>query len=419
MLSDLKTHIDANLAFLKKAKVLVACSGGVDSVVLSHLLKTLRVDIALAHCNFSLRNKESDEDETFVLDLADKLSVPVFTETFDTRKYAKQTKQSTQMAARELRYQWFEQLRNTLQYDYIVTGHHADDDLETFLINLSRGSGIRGLTGIPEINDYVIRPFLNFSEDEIVKYAKTHGLYWREDSSNVKTDYLRNKLRHKVIPQLKEATPAILTSLRKTQHHLTESQSLVEDYMALVYNLAITENFDGYSLHIKKLEELPNTHALLYELLHPFGFTDFRAVVDLLTAQPGKQVLSGTHRITKDRGVLLLTEIPTEKKSKPILISEDQQKVEGPITLLFCEVDDIQKSDKNTIYVDKDQLDFPLTLRKWEKGDVFQPFGMKGKKKLSKLFKDEKVSLINKEKLYVLCSGTDIVWVIGLRPDDL
>jgi len=418
MLSDFKKHIETNLDFLKKARILIACSGGLDSIVLTHLLKTLRLDIALAHCNFSLRKDESDADETFVFDLADKYSVPVFIETFDTKKYAKDTKQSTQMAARELRYAWFAELRKTLGYDYVVTAHHADDDLETFLINLSRGSGIRGLTGIPETNEHIVRPLLPFSREEILNYAKANQLYWREDSSNAKTEYLRNKLRHDIIPNFKEAAPKVLQNLLKTQRHLTESQLLVEDYMALVYNLAITENFDGYTLHLQKLKELPNTDALLYELLHPFGFTDFIAISDLLEAQSGKQVFSSTHRLTKDRNVLLLTEATSNSTKKEIIIPEETTEILEPIHLIFKEVKKIRAIDVHTIFVDKELLSYPITLRKWKEGDIFQPFGMRGKKKLSKFFKDEKVSLIAKEKMYVLCNGYDIIWVVGLRADD-
>jgi len=418
MLSDFKKHIETNLDFLKKARVLIACSGGLDSIVLTHLLKTLRLDIALAHCNFTLRKDESDADETFVFDLADKYSVPIFIETFDTKKYAKDTRQSTQMAARELRYAWFAELRKTLGYDYVVTAHHADDDLETFLINLSRGSGIRGLTGIPETNERIIRPLLPYSREEILNYAKANQLYWREDSSNAKTEYLRNKLRHDIIPNFKEAAPKVLQNSQKTQRHLTESQLLVEDYMALVYNLAITENFDGYTLHLQKLEELPHTEALLYELLHPFGFTDFIAISDLLEAQSGKQVFSKTHRLTKDRNVLLLTEATSTATKTETIIPQETTAISEPIHLVFKAVKQIRRTNAHTIFVDKELLKYPLTLRKWKEGDVFQPFGMQGKKKLSKFFKDEKVSLIAKEKMYVLCTDHDIIWVVGLRADD-
>lgn len=418
MLQQFKKHIDATFSFLKDKRLLVACSGGLDSVALTYLLIHSGFDIALAHCNFSLRAEESDGDEEFVVSLADKLSIPVFTETFDTKQFVKDYKVSTQMAARQLRYDWFSQLLQSSHYEYILTGHHADDVLETFLINLSRGSGLRGLTGIPEVNETIIRPLLPFSRVQILAYAKKEKLYWREDSSNNASDYLRNDLRLHVIPPLKEASSSILNALQKTQRNLRDSELLIQDYMSLVYNLVITENFDGYTIHLQKLLELPNTEALLYELLSPFGFTDFTALSALLSAQSGKQIFSATHRVVKDREVLLLTEVSTETKKESVSIPKGTHKIAEPIELHFEMVEKRKLSNDATIFVDYDRLYFPLTVRKWEEGDSFQPFGMKGKKKLSKFFKDEKVSLVAKEKVYVLCSGDEICWVIGMRMDD-
>ena len=418
MLQEFREHIKTNFSFLNGKKILIACSGGVDSVVLSFLLKKSGFKIGLAHCNFSLRGKESDGDETFVVDWADRLSIPVFTETFDTKEFAKDHKLSTQMAARELRYQWFAEILKDFEYDYIATGHHADDDLETLLINLSRGSGLQGLMGIPAINKTVIRPLLPFSRSEIVASAKENKLQWREDSSNASTDYLRNKLRHDVIPNYKNATEGVLQNVRKTQKFLKDSQNLIEDYMALVYKLAVTENFDGYALHINKLQELPHTKAVLYRLLHPFGFTDWPIVSELLEAQSGKQVFSATHRLVKDRNVLLLTEITSEKKNDEISIKKGIKKIEFPLQMEFNPIDKIGYVDNSVIYIDKDKIQYPLKLRRWRKGDTFQPFGMKGKKKLSKFFKDEKVSLLAKEKVWLLCSNSEIIWVIGHRADE-
>ncbi len=418
MLQEFREHIKTNFSFLNGKKILIACSGGVDSVVLSFLLKKSGFKIGLAHCNFSLRGKESDGDETFVVDWADRLSIPVFTETFDTKEFAKDHKLSTQMAARELRYQWFAEILKDFEYDYIATGHHADDDLETLLINLSRGSGLQGLMGIPAINKTVIRPLLPFSRSEIVASAKENKLQWQEDSSNASTDYLRNKLRHDVIPNYKNATEGVLQNVRKTQKFLKDSQNLIEDYMALVYKLTVTENFDGYALHINKLQELPHTKAVLYQLLHPFGFTDWPIVSELLEAQSGKQVFSATHRLVKDRNVLLLTKITSEKKNDEISIKKGIKKIEFPLQMEFKPIDKIGYVDNSVIYIDKDKIQYPLKLRRWRKGDTFQPFGMKGKKKLSKFFKDEKVSLLAKEKVWLLCSNSEIIWVIGHRADE-
>ncbi len=411
-------HIASNLSFLTGKKILIACSGGLDSVVLAYLFRELNVKMGLAHCNFSLRDKESDGDEEFVVNLADKLSVPVFTETFNTLQYAEDQRISTQMAARELRYRWFEEILTTFQYDYIVTAHHTDDALETFLINLSRGTGLRGLKGIPEVNGTIVRPLLPFSREEIEEYAVQNKFKWREDSSNAETKYLRNKIRHTLVPILKELSGDFLTNFQKTESYLADSQSLIDDYMSLIYNLVIEKNNEGYSINIQKLKELPNTIALLYELLQPFNFTSFKDIYNLLDAQSGKQVFSATHRLLKNREHLLLTEIPSEKNNKEIQITKDTKAISKPIKLSFETVQKLSKTDKNIAYLAQEKLKYPLLLRKWNKGDVFQPFGMQGKKKLSKFFKDEKLSLIAKEKIWVLCSGKTIVWVVGNRLDD-
>lgn len=418
MLEKLKIHIDTHLSFLHEKKLLVACSGGMDSVALADLLKKLNFTIALAHCNFSLRGSESDEDETFVLNLADKYSIPIFTETFETERFASEHKMSIQMAARELRYQWFEEIANDFKFDYVLTGHHADDDLETFFINLSRGTGLRGLTGIPEVNDQIIRPLKPFSRNEILEYAKKEKLYWREDSSNSKTDYLRNKIRLEVLPNYKKIGDTVVKSFQKTQENLLASQSLVEDYMALISNLVMKVVDGGYSIDIQKLQELPNTKALVYELLFPFGFTAWDDISDLLEAQSGKQIFSNSHRLIKDRDVLLVTEIVVKEFPEEYLISEDEKEITFPINLMLNATDKIGSVDANTIYVDKDKIQFPLQLRKWREGDIFFPFGMKGNKKLSKFFKDEKLSLMAKEKIWLLLSEQDVIWVIGLRADD-
>ncbi len=416
MLTRFKKNIETNFSFLKGKKLLIACSGGLDSVVLTHLMKNLNFEIALAHCNFSLRGKESDDDEMFVIGLARQLEIPIFAETFDTKKYAKDQKVSTQMAARKLRYAWFDEILRDFKYDYLLTAHHLDDDLETFFINLSRGTGLNGLTGIPKTNNKLIRPLLNFSREEIAQYAQINKVKWREDSSNKKTDYLRNKLRLEVLPQFKKTNESILKNFQHTQQNLQASQNLIEDYMALVYKLVISEEMDFYKINIQKIKELPNTNALLYELLKCFGFTEWDDVANLLDAQTGKQVFSKTHRLLKNREELILMEIASEKVNKEFKVSEEG--ISSPINLQIETSKYIGETEKNLIYVDAEKLKFPLKLRKWKSGDTFQPFGLKGKKKLSKFLKDEKVSLNDKEKIWLLLSDEKIVWIIGYRMDD-
>ena len=418
MQQKLEQHLNSNFPFLKGKKLLIACSGGLDSTLMTRLFKELKFNISLAHCNFSLRGTESDGDEKFVLNLADKLSIPVFSKTFDTKQYAEDQKISTQMAARDLRYEWFEELCKKHSYDFVITAHHLDDDLETFFINLSRGTGLRGLTGIPLVNENVIRPFLIFSRDEIMNHAKENNIIWREDSSNSETNYLRNKLRLEVLPKFKDISESTLQNFQISQKHLTESQSLINDYMVLVSNLVISEVKDAYQINIHKLKELPNTSALLYELLSPYGFTAWEDVSGLLDAQSGKQVFSASHKLLKDRDVLVLSEILSDERAQKYLISAETTAICSPINLKFETVSELSETNQNTVYLDKAKLHYPLQLRKWKDGDFFFPFGMKGKKKVSKFFKDEKLSLLAKENCWLLCTENEIVWLVGMRMDE-
>ena len=418
MLTNFKNHISNTFPALKGKRILIACSGGLDSVVLSRLFKELNYDISLAHCNFSLRGKESDEDENFVILLADKLSIPIFNKKFNTKAYKIKHKLSTQVAARQLRYQWFAEVCAEHSFDYLATAHHLDDDLETFLINLSRGTGLKGLIGIPLINDKIIRPFLNFPRADILQYAKENNCPWREDSSNQTSDYLRNKLRIEVIPRLKEVDHNLLNGFHQTQKYLNDSMALVNDYMTLIKNLVVSETEDGFEIDVLKLQDLPNTNALLYELLAPFGFTAWDDISDLLTAQSGKQIFSESHRILKNRKSLLLVENNFVHNEATFTIKESDTGIDTPINLKIEHVDKILGYTPRIVYLDFEKLSFPLQLRKWREGDSFYPYGMKGKKKLSKFFKDEKLSLIAKEKTWVLSSGNRIVWIVGIRSDD-
>lgn len=417
LLTNFKNHISNTFPALKGKRILIACSGGLDSVVLSRLFKELNYDISLAHCNFSLRGKESDEDENFVILLADKLSIPIFNKKFNTKAYKIKHKLSIQVAARQLRYQWFAEVCAEHSFDYLATAHHLDDDLETFLINLSRGTGLKGLIGIPLINDKIIRPFLNFPRADILQYAKENNCPWREDSSNQTSDYLRNKLRIEVIPRLKEVDHNLLNGFHQTQKYLNDSMALVNDYMTLIKNLVVSETEDGFEIDVLKLQDLPNTNALLYELLAPFGFTAWDDLSDLLTAQSGKQIFSESHRILKNRKSLLLVENNFVHNKATYTIKESDTGIDIPINLKIERVDKILGYTPSIVYLDVQKLSFPLQLRKWREGDSFYPFGMKGKKKLSKFFKDEKLSLIAKEKTWVLSSGNQIVWIVGMRSD--
>jgi len=310
MLKIFKNHIETDLEFLKDSRLIIAISGGVDSVVLCHLCKKLNLDFALAHCNFNLRGEESNADEDFVLELAEQLDAEVFIQNFDTQAYADENKRSIQMAARELRYDWFAELAEQLKFDYILTAHHVDDNLETFLINFTRGTGLNGLTGIPVIKDNIVRPILSFSRDDIEKYAKENSIIWREDSSNSSRKYLRNKLRHEVVPILKEINPNLLYSFQNTLENLNDTADIVEESLNAVAKRAIVDiNDNGITYKISEFKKVNNSKAYLFEMFKDFGFTEWNDILGLLDAQSGKQVLSNTHRLIKHREFLILTDI--------------------------------------------------------------------------------------------------------------
>ena len=418
MVTAFKKHIAAHFPALADQKILVACSGGLDSIVLLHLLQKIGLTLGVAHCNFKLRGDHSDADLSFVETIAGNLGVPVFTTVFDTKTYAKTQGISTQVAARELRYEWFYSTARANGYDRIATGHHADDDLETFFINLSRVTGLRGLTGITSNTEQLIRPLLPFSRAQIMQFAKKEELFWREDSSNSTRDYLRNKLRLDVIPAFKGVNKTVLQNFKQTQQHLKESQALLEDYITLVTKLVVSHTDAGYEIDSKQLQALPNTNTLLFELLYPYGFTDFKAIASILESEVGKKVLSKQYVLHKDRNHLVLTTREQVVDSRVYCIDAKQQSCTIPIKLNFTKVAQVGEHEPHSLYVDAAKLTYPLKVRAWRLDDVFHPFGMKGKKKLTKFFKDEKLSLLSKNSVWVLESGDEIVWVIGLRPDD-
>lgn len=419
MIQKFTSHINTSFPVLKDKKLLIAISGGLDSVVLYHLLTTLNFDISLAHCNFNLRGKESDLDEEFVNNLSQKSSNQIFTKSFDTEKYSKENKLSTQIAARDLRYRWFQELAKKHNFDFILTAHHADDNLETFLINLTRGSGLEGFTGIPKMNGNIVRPLLPFSREEILKYATENNIEWREDTSNASTKYTRNKIRHQVIPVLKEINPSLLSSFEKTMENLQEAQQILEDIIDEVSSKTIETKDAITKINIDKIKELSNPKAYLYQLLKGYNFTAWNDVYNLLSAQSGKQVFSKTLRLLKDRDFLILSKLDFSNALEMTLeIQEDELEITNPIHLTFEEVSQKSTENKQTIYVDKDLLKYPLILRKWQNGEYLYPTKMQGKKKLSKLFKDDKFSLLEKENTWLLCNAdNEIIWVINHRQD--
>ena len=417
MLLKFQNHISTNFPFLQKAKILIAVSGGLDSMVLLNLISKTNVEFAVAHCNFQLRKDESDEEEDFVKSYCKENSIQGFFQKFDTKQFADDEKLSIQVAARKLRYEWFYELLEAEKFDFVATAHHLDDQLETFLINFSRGTGLDGLCGIPSQNDKIIRPLLIFSRAEIEIFAKENNLEWREDSSNASDKYVRNKIRHHVVPILKELNPSFLDSFENTLQNLNQAKSLVEDASRIVYRKVVQDVDKQKRIDLNQLLQLPNYQAYLYQWLLPFGFSAWQDIYDLVEAQSGKQIFSEHFRLVKDRETLII-EPKSDKIFDEYFIHENQLELNFPLKLTFCNVDDITISDSKTIFVDVEKLKFPLKLRKWQDGDYFYPFGMNGKKKLSKFFKDEKISVIDKEKIWLLCSENRIVWIIGKRMDD-
>ena len=417
MLTKFQNHLEQNFPHLKKKKLLLAISGGLDSMVFMHLFQQLNYSIGIAHCNFQLRGNESDEDEKLVKLQAEKFQIPIFSIQFETEKYANERKLSIQLAARKLRYDWFYQLLENENYDYLLTAHHLDDQLETFLINLSRGTGIEGLTGIPAQNDKIIRPLLPFSREEILAFADKNAISWREDSSNASTKYLRNKIRHEIIPILKTLNSNFLQTFENTLEHLNQANALVNDAIKLQFDFVVEKSNNQYIFDISKVLELPNYKAYLYQWLKDFGFTAWNDIYDLVHANSGKQIFSETHVLLKDRNRLMLFEKRDLEQSESYFVNDFNSKVNIPLKLSFCKPTSLSNVNANCIFVDENLLKLPLVIRKWQEGDVFYPTGMSGKKKLSKFYKDEKYSILDKQKQWLLCSNDEIVWVIGKRAD--
>jgi len=416
MLTKFQHHIEQNFAQLKDKKLLLAVSGGVDSMVLLDLFYKLRFDICVAHCNFQLRGKESDADELLVREMCQDGYITYFIESFDTLEFAKENKLSIQLAARKLRYDWFQELLS-LGFDYVLTAHHLDDNVETFLINFTRGTGLEGLTGIPAQNGNIIRPLLPFSREEIENYALENKIQWREDSSNASDKYFRNKLRHNIVPTLKELNTGFLDSFQNTLHHLQQAESLVNDASKLVFEKVVKEKGNQLEIHLKTLLEFQNYKAYLFQWLKSYGFSAWNDIYDLVDAQSGKQVFSETHVLLKDREKIILSERKPINKSEVFIIESIECKVNIPLKLIFSRFSGGKHVNANCIFVDEDKINFPLIIRKWQEGDYFYPAGMNGKKKLSKYFKDEKYSLLDKENQWLLCSEDQIIWVIGKRAD--
>jgi tRNA(Ile)-lysidine synthase len=407
----------------KNARVLVAISGGADSVALLHLLTQSGFRGIAAHCNFNLRGKESDADEKFVIELCSQMNVECLTISFETERYARNKKISIEMAARELRYDWFNKIATQKKTDCIATGHHGDDAIETFFLNLTRGSGIKGLTGIAWRNGNLVRPLLFASSQDIENYCKAAGLLFRTDSSNTETKYLRNKIRHQIVPLFKEINPSFFSTMQSNMEHLYEAKDLLIKETEKFKNEMMAGEGTDYLIPLKPLKEHTQKRSLLFELLRPFGFSGAvsNTVVNALNGIPGKQFFSDTHRLILDRFNLIIT--PVKESDQQIYsIEGGQENVNEPLRLSIREFTKdegfILSKNPQVAHLDADLIDFPLTIRRPLQGDRFQPLGMDQFKKLSDFFIDEKLSLVDKENVWLLLNGNEIIWVIGKRIDN-
>ena len=418
-----QNFIDTNNLCLPTARILLGLSGGIDSVCMFHIFRQLNFPIGIAHCNFQLRGEESDADELFVKDLADEFDIPIFCKKFDTKDIAESEGISIQMAARDLRYEWFEEIRNKYEYNYIAIAHNSNDVVETFLINLTRGSGIKGFTGIKPKSGKIIRPLLFASRDEIKDYINENEFSYHEDSSNNSVKSSRNLIRHEIIPLFEKINPKFKDTVIENISRLKETEEIYFNHIDFIKNNVLSEKDNRTLIDLEKVKSLYPLQSILFELINPFGFSksQVKDIIKSFDGIPGKQFYSTTHRVIRDRENLIIEEL-TLKQQKDYYIDADTEHTEIPLNLAISKFEldegfEITKSNKIG-YFDFDKLEFPLILRKWKKGDYFMPLGMKNLKKLSDFFIDNKLSLSDKENIWLLESYNKIIWIVGQRIDE-
>jgi tRNA(Ile)-lysidine synthase len=426
MIDDFKNFIAREELFQASDHILLAVSGGLDSAAMVSLFHLAGFHFAVAHANFQLRGEESERDEDFVRAMSPKYHVPVYVKRFETSLFAVKSGISLQMAARTLRYDWFGELLKDENFTFVATAHHLDDQVETFLINLTRGTGIAGLHGILPKQGKVIRPLLFTCRAQIEAYARDNKLEFVEDSSNSSDKYLRNRLRHKVIPQLERLSPGFSRELTKTIGFIRDTETIycqaVEEKKKEIFKVTGDKIF----INAEQFFGLRPLTGWAYALLSPYGFNQSNVVdiTGLAIAIPGKEVRSTTHRLIKDRKNLILAPLEVKDNDSAFLISKDDlmnKFVKSPVGLYFEFIDEIRSLENDpgsTAFIDFDRLDFPLTIRRWRRGDFFIPLGMSNEKKLSDFFTDKKFSRIEKENTWLMCSGGNIVWIISHRIDD-
>lgn len=401
-------YIEKEHLFSSNDKILVALSGGADSVALLCVLHTAGYPCEAAHCNFHLRGKESNRDELFVRQLCRKYGIHLHTIDFNTTQYATEKRISIEMAARELRYNWFEKIKKECKANVIAVAHHQDDSVETMLLNLIRGTGITGLLGIRPRNGAIVRPLLCINREEIIRYLQQIGQDFVTDSTNLEDEYTRNKIRLHLLPLMQEINPSVKNSLIETSNYLND--------VATIYNKVIDETkkkiITPEGIRIDALLDAPTPETLLFETLHPLGFNSaqIKDIASSLHGQPGKQFISKEWRVIKDRNLLLLESIrPEDGTTLPYQLIKEEREYSPDFQI---------PRDKKTACFDADKLTEEIHCRKWRTGDTFIPFGMKGRKKVSDYLTDRKFSISQKERQWVLCCGERIAWLIGERTDN-
>jgi tRNA(Ile)-lysidine synthase len=439
LLNQFIKNIAQQNLFQKNDYLLVAVSGGADSVALCELCFQARFRFEIAHCNFQLRGEESKRDEEFVHKLGEKYRTKVYVKRFNTKNYAEENKISIQVAARELRYEWFQELLNNYQPStlnlqpskWLLTAHHANDNIETLLMNLFKGTGIKGLQGILPKQGKIIRPLLFAKREEIKLFNKENNLDFVEDSSNNSDKYTRNYFRHQVIPSIEKVFPQAEDNIIKNIERFSEIEILYNQSIEQHKKKLLEQKGNETHIPVLKLLKSVPVKTIVYEIIKDFGFTSHQAedVINLLKSESGKYISSGTHKIIKNRAWLIIAPINT-LEANHILINENDKEVafeSGKLKLKIrnnelrmneTQAGNLISKTNEMATVDAGNISFPLLLRKWKQGDYFYPLGMQKKKKLSKFFIDQKMSITDKEKIWIIESNKRIVWIIGQRIDD-
>lgn len=423
MLEQFRKFIGENNLISPGDRILLAVSGGIDSMVMTHLFLQSEYELGIAHCNFSLRGKESDRDEGMVRNYASEHNIPFFTARFETKYFAKKNRLSVQMAARELRYEWFAEVMKKNGYDLTAVAHNLNDNIETLLINLTRGTGLAGLTGMKPVSNTIIRPLLFATRQNIIAYCNLHGIIFREDKSNADTKYIRNKIRHLVIPVLKEINPSIEITLNETAERFTGINEIISEYISGLREKVSEEKGEIITFNISLLKSHFQNKTVLFELFKPFGIANVQLndLMKVIIGKTGGQIMTGTHRIIKNRKEIIVShEGNSDEKFYSIKDLKGFMKVKGIVSATVIKITDKFEipPEPAIACIDSEKVSFPFIIRKWKSGDYFYPLGMKQKKKLSDYFIDSKYSLLDKENKLILESDGRIVWIIGDRIDN-